>query len=68
MKQSKKMKSYRLDEMVIWRIQKTAEEKNMSQTEVIEKAVNLYRFIQSLNEHDMTFITVDWLKNKFDQF
>ena len=59
------MKSYRLDEMVIWRIQKTAEEKNISQTEVIENAVNLYRFIQSLDENDMTYITADWLK-KFD--
>lgn len=68
MKQSKRMKSYRLDEMTIWRIQKTAEEKNISQTEVIEKAVNLYRFIHSLNENEMPYITVEFLKEKFEQF
>lgn len=61
----KQMKSYRLDEAVIWKIQKTAEEKNISQTEVIENAINMYRLVLSVDDEKAWAITADWLKQQF---
>lgn len=68
MKQLKKMKSYRLDEMTIWKIEKTAADKGISQTQVIENAVNMYRFIFCLDDKNAGAITGDWLKYHFDLF